>query len=84
MDNFSGPLSVRITELTVNIMRPMTPYLNWEKLGGGMSITRKERGLPLCFPSPDYRRLVNMYEFHILKSFYNTKKHVVITCVCTY
>ena len=84
MDNFSGPLSVRITELTVNIMRPMTPYLNWEKLGGGMGITRKERGLPLCFPSPDYRRLVNMYEFHILKSFYNTKKFVVITCVCTY
>ena len=70
--------------LTVNIMRPMTPYLNWEKLGGGMGITRKERGLPLCFPSPDYRRLVNMYEFHILKSFYNTKKYVVITCVCTY
>ena len=43
MDNFSGPLSVRITELTVNIMRPMTPYLNWEKLGGGRVITKKER-----------------------------------------
>ena len=28
--------------LTVNIMRPMTPYLNWEKLGEGMGITRKE------------------------------------------
>ena len=80
MDNFYGPLR----GLTVNIMRPMTPYLSWEKLGGGMGITRKERGLPLCFPSPDYRRLVNMYEFHILKSFYNTKKYVVITCVCTY
>ena len=37
--------------------------------GGGRGITRKERGLLLCCPSPDYRRL-NMYEFHILKSFY--------------
>ena len=43
MDNFSGPLSVRITELNVNIMRPMTPYLNWEKLEGGRVITKKER-----------------------------------------
>ena len=84
MNNFMVP-SVSVQQgLTVNIMRAMTPYLNWEKLGGGMGITRKERGLSLCFPSPDYRRLVNMYEFHILKSFYNTKKYVVITCVCTY
>ena len=86
MDNFYGPLSVRITgfDCKYNETYDTIFELNWEKLGGGMGITRKERGLPLCFPSPDYRRLVNMYEFHILKSFYNTKKYVVITCVCTY
>jgi len=33
----------------------MTPYLNWEKLGGGRGVTRKERGIP-----PDYRRFVNL------------------------
>ena len=69
--------------LTVNIKRPIIPYLNWEKMGGGRGITRKERGLLLCCPSPDYRKFVNMYEFHILKSFYNTKKYV-ISFVCTY
>ena len=51
MDNFYGPLSVRIY---------MTPYLNWEKLGGGRGVTRKERGITLCCPSPDYRRFVNL------------------------
>ena len=40
----------------------------------------KGRGLKLRCPSPDYRRFVNMYEFHILKSFYNPKKYL-ITCV---
>ena len=55
MDNFYGPLSVRLY---------MTPYLNWEKLGGGRGVTRKERGIPLCCPSPDYRRFVNLvYEY---------------------
>ena len=56
MDNFYGPLS------TVRIY--ITPYLNWEKLGGGRGVTRKERGIPLCCPSPDYRRFVNLvYEY---------------------
>ena len=83
MNNFMVP-SVSVQQgLTVNIMRPMTPYLNWEKLGGGRVITRKERGLPLYCRSPDYRRFVNIYEFHILKRFCNRKKYV-ITCVCTY
>ena len=77
MDNFYGPLSVCITELTVSMMRPMTPYLNY-KIG----VRRKERGLKLCCPSPDYRRLVNMYEFHILKSFYNTKQ--ICNNMCLY
>ena len=55
MDNFYGPLSVRIY---------ITPYLNWEKLGAGRGVTRKERGIPLCSPSPDYRRFVNLvYEY---------------------
>ena len=55
MDNFYGPLSVRIY---------ITPYLNWEKLGAGRGVTRKERGIPLCCPSPDYRRFVNLvYEY---------------------
>ena len=43
MNNFMVP-SVSVQQgLTVNIMRPMTPYLNWEKLGGGRVITKKER-----------------------------------------
>ena len=46
MDNFYGTLSVRITEFTVNVLRPMTPYLNWEELGEGRGVIRKERGLP--------------------------------------
>ena len=55
MDNFYGPLSVRIY---------ITPYLNWEKLGGGRGVTRKERGIPLCCPSPDFKRFVNLvYEY---------------------
>ena len=29
--------------LTLNIKRPIIPYLNSEKLGGGRGITRKER-----------------------------------------
>ena len=53
----------------VSMMTPMTPYFNY-KIG----VRRKERGLKLCCPSPDYRRFVNMYEFHILKSFYDPKK----------
>ena len=70
MDNFDGPLSVRITRFKYNhIMRPMTPYLNWEKLGEWRGVTREENGLPLSCPRTDYRRLVNMYKFHILKSF---------------
>ena len=76
-------------------MRPMTTYLTWEKLGEGRGVTRKERGLPpgahngyglllpLSCPSTDYRRIVDMYEFPILKSFYNTEKYV-ITSVCPY
>ena len=56
MDNFYGPLSVRIY---------ITPYLKWEKLGAGRGVTRKERGIPLCCPSPDYRRFVNLV-FHTL------------------
>ena len=77
MDNFYGPLSVCITELTVSMMRPMIPHLNY-KIG----VRRNLRGLPLCCLSPDYRKFVNMYKFHILKNFYNPNKYV-ITCVCT-
>ena len=28
--------------LTVNIMRPMTPYLNWEKLGEGGALQERK------------------------------------------
>ena len=54
----------------------------WEKLGEGRGVTREERGLPLSCPSTDYRRLVNMYKFHILKSFYNTEK--ICNNMCLY
>ena len=54
----------------------------WEKLREGRGVTREERGLPLSCPSTDYRRLVNMYKFHILKSFYNTEK--ICNNMCLY
>ena len=81
MDNFYGPLSVRITGFDCN--ETYDTIFELGKIGGGRGVTRKERGLLLCCPSPDYRRFVNMYEFHSLKGFYDTKKYVV-TCVCTY
>ena len=83
MDDFYGPLSGRITGFDCKYNETYDTIFELGKLGGGRVITKKERGLPLCCLSPDYRGFVNMYEFHILKSFYNTKKYV-ITCVCTY
>ena len=83
MDNFCGPLSVRITGSECKYNETYNTIFESGKIGGREGHYKKERGLPLCCLSPDYRRFVNMYEFHILKSFCNTKKYV-ITCVCTY
>ena len=38
--------------LTVNIMRPMTPYLNWEKIGGREGHYKKGKGSPAILPQP--------------------------------
>ena len=43
MDNFYGPLSVRIY---------ITPYLNWEKLGGREGRYKKGKGYPTMLPQP--------------------------------
>ena len=83
MDNFYSQLSVRITWFDYKYNETYDTTLELEKIGGREGHYKKGRGLPLCSPSPDYRRLVKMYEFHILKSFYKTKKYV-ITCVCKY
>ena len=54
----------------------MTPYLNWPKFGGGRGSTRKERALPPCCPW--LQEICKLgHEFHILNSFYNTKKSVI-------
>ena len=84
MDNFYGPLSVRVTWYDCKYNETYDTIFELGKIGGRKGHYKKGKGSPTMFPSPDYRRLVNMYEFHILKSFYNTKKFVVITCVCTY
>ena len=47
MVNFYGPLSVCITELTVSMMRPMTPYLNYKNWG-----EEKGKGSQAMLPQP--------------------------------
>ena len=68
MDNFYGTLSVSITWFDCKYNEAYDTILELEKIGG-RGITRKERGLPLCCPSPDYRRLVNIYLKKLIQIF---------------
>ena len=83
MDNFSGSYQCPYNRVDCKYNETYDTIFELGKIGGREGHYKKGKGLSLCCLSPDYRRFVNIYEFHILKSFHNTKEYV-ITCVCTY